>query len=130
METLWQDLRYGFRTFAKSPGFAAVVVLTLALGIGANTAMFSVVHGVLLRPLPIRDPGRVVVLHDQFPQLNLPRTPVSVLQFRDYSAHANVFESTALLRHMNFNLTGAGQPQRLRAMRATVTFHSRKKGKE
>ena len=122
METLWQDLRYGLRTFAKNPGFAAVIVLTLALGIGANTAMFSVVYGVLLHPLPIRDPSRVVVLHDQLPSVNLPRTAVSPPEFRDYSAHTNIFQSTALLVDKNLNLTGLRQPERVQAMRATASL--------
>jgi len=122
IETLAQDIRYGLRMLRKSPVFTAVAVLTLALGIGANTAIFSVVNATLLRPLPIHHPGRVVALHDQLPNLNLPRTGISPLQFHDYSAHTNIFESTALLIEKNLNLTGAGQPQRLRAMRATASL--------
>jgi putative ABC transport system permease protein len=122
LEYLGQDLRFALRMLRKSPGFTAVAVVTLALGIGANTAIFSVVYAVLLRPLPIHDPGRVVVLHDQVPKANLPRAGVSVLQFRDYSAHTNIFESTALILDKNLNLTGIGQPQRLLAMRATSTL--------
>lgn len=122
LEHLGQDLRYAFRMLRKSSGFTAVAVLTLALGIGANTAIFSVVNAVLFRPLPIRDPGRVVVLHDQLPNLNLPRTAVSPPQFRDYSAHTNVFESTAAFLRINRNLTGAGEPQRFLVMGATASL--------
>jgi putative ABC transport system permease protein len=71
VHSIWQDIRFGFRILAKSAGFTMVAVLTLALGIGANTAIFSVVNAVFLRPLPIRASERVVVLHDQLPTLTL-----------------------------------------------------------
>jgi predicted permease len=122
LQDLVRDLRYGVRTLRKSPGFTVAAVITLSLGIGANTAIFSVVNAILLRPLPIRAPGQVVVLHDQIPKLNLPRAGVSPLQFRDYSSHTNVFETTALLQEENLDLTAAGRPQRLLAMRASATL--------
>ena len=120
MEKLWQDIRYGARLLAKSPGFTFVAVLTLALGIGANTGIFSVVKAVLLRPLPIREPGRVVVLHLQLPKVNLPRTEMSALQYRDLSARTDLFESTGALNGRSFNLTGGEQPVRVAAKRATA----------
>src|ERR1700751_1665584 len=97
MGALWQDVRYAMRMLAKSPGFTAVAVLTLALGIGANSAIFSVVNAGLLRPLPIRDAHRIVGVHDQLPLLNLPRPTISPLQSRVFSSHKDVFESSAAI---------------------------------
>ncbi|HLW80471.1 MAG TPA: ABC transporter permease [Candidatus Acidoferrales bacterium] len=122
LEHLAQDLRFAFRMLRKSPGFAVVAVLTLALGIGANTAIFSVVNAILLRPLPIHDPSRVVVIHFNIPKLNLFHTSVSPPDFHNFSKHTNVFASTALFLSKGVNLTGAGQPQRLLAMRSTATL--------
>src|ERR1700750_2750033 len=87
LESIVQDVRYGIRGLRNSPGFSAIALLTLALGIGATTAIFSVVNAVLLRPLPIREPSRVFVLHDQFFSFDNPRTKVSPLQFREFSQH-------------------------------------------
>lgn len=114
------DCRYGLRQLRKSPGFTVVAVLTLALGIGANTAIYSVVNAVLFRPLPIRDPHRVVVLHDQFPSWNLPRTKVSPLQFLEFSQRTDLFESSGALKTTNLNLTGRDQALRLQVMEATA----------
>jgi putative ABC transport system permease protein len=120
METFWQDVRFAARMLAKSPGFTAVAVLTLALGIGANTAIFSVVDAVLLRRLPVDAPERLVVIHNQLPKVNLPRTEISALQFLDYAARTDVFESAAAITFPSYNLTGTDQPLRLRGMRATA----------
>lgn len=119
LEHLAQDLRFAFRMFGKNPGFTATVVFTLALGIGANTAIFSMIDSILLRPLPIDKPSQVVVIHQNFPKLNLFHTTVSPPDFRDFSRSADVFQSTALMVDKSLNLTGEGQPQRLFAMRAT-----------
>ena len=116
---IWGDVLYACRVLGKSPTFTATVLLTLALGIGANAAIFSVVSAVLVRPLPIQDPKRVVVLHDQFPSLNLPRTTVSVRQFRDFSERTDLFQSTAALKRTNPTLTGYGEALRLQGMEAT-----------
>jgi hypothetical protein len=117
-----QDVRFGLRMIRRNPGFAAVAVLTLALSIGANTAIFSVVNAVLLRPLPVRDPERVVVLHDQLPTLNSPRTSVSAAQFREFSKREDLFESSAALLRTNLNLTGRDQPLRVEAMQVTASL--------
>jgi predicted permease len=122
MGMLWQDIRYGIRVLRNNPGFAIIAVLTLAFGIGANTAIFSVVNAVLLRPLPVRDPERLVVLHDQLPTLNLLRTSVSATQFREFSQREDLFESSAALLRTDLNLTGREQPLRVEAMQATASL--------
>jgi putative ABC transport system permease protein len=122
MNTLFQDLRYGARMLLGKPGFTAIAVSTLALGIAATTAIFSVVDAVLLRQLPIRDPKQVVVIHNQLPKLNLPRTQVSAPQYLDYTRDSDAFESTAAVAGRNFNLTGIDDPERLSAGRVTASF--------
>ena len=120
METLWQDLRHALRVLRKSPGFTAVAVLTLGLGIGANTAIFSVVENVLLKPLPYRDPGSLVeVWNTYLPQF--PQAPNSPGDFQDFHRAARSFSEMAAFVDLptGFNLTGDGQPQRVEARYAT-----------
>ncbi len=111
MDTLIQDLRFAFRTLLKSPGFTLVAVLTLALGIGANTAIFSVIDAVLLRPLPYAEPDRLVDVNHFYPSLNNLRAGVSVPGFRDYSARTDLFEHAAVETSRSMNLTGVGEPE-------------------
>src|SRR5688572_19332854 len=99
METLWQDVRYGVRTLAKSPGFTLVAVLTLALGIGANSAIFSFVNAVLLRPLPYPEPDRLVLLTEWSEQV--PNMSFSVANFEDVRDQNRVFESLVAFRSQN-----------------------------
>lgn len=113
MGEILQDLRFGWRMLARNPGFTAVAIIALALGIGANTAIFSVVDAVVLRPLPIHQPGRVVAVHEHFTQIGLPSIGVSAPDFEDLSRRTDVFENTAVISSRNFNLTGAGQPERV-----------------
>ena len=113
MGTVLQDLKYGLRMLAKNPGFTAVAVLTLALGIGANTAIFSVVNGVLLNPLPYPEPNQLVTLHESKP--NFPYGSISYLNFRDWQKENHTFSSIAVARGYGFTLTGAGEPERVRA---------------
>ena len=122
METLMQDVQFGIRMLRKNPGFTLVAILTLALGIAATTAIFSVVDAVLLRKLPVDDPARVVVVHNQLPKINLPRTQVSPLQYLDYSRQTDAFAATAAITARNFNLTSGNTPERLQAGRATASF--------
>src|SRR5690242_18184548 len=93
MQSLVQDLRYGLRMLLNKPGFAAVAVITLALGIGANTAIFSVVNAVLLRPLPYREPGKLVRVYTEFPTMNLRKFWMSAPEFLDIQREAGAWES-------------------------------------
>ncbi|HTY07272.1 MAG TPA: ABC transporter permease [Gemmatimonadales bacterium] len=122
METLFADLRYAIRSLRNSPGFTVVAVLTLGLGIGANAAIFSVVNGVLLAPLPYRDPGQLVTVNHFYPSLNNLRAPVSVPGFRDYSARTDLFSSAAVENGRNMNLTGSGDPERVSVTQVTGQF--------
>jgi putative ABC transport system permease protein len=111
METLLQDLRYGIRMLLRSPGFTAVALLTLALGIGANSAMFSVVNAVLLRPLPYEESERLVFLSEREPQLE--GMSISYPNFLDWREQNRVFEQIAVFRRQSYNLTGGSEPERL-----------------
>src|SRR5215510_6412909 len=122
MSTLLQDLRYGARILLKQPGFTLVAVLTLAIGIGANTAIFSLVNSILLRPLPFRDPDRVVRLIQASPKLGLATWGVSQADFAAYREQNRSFESVALYNSTAINLTGAGEPERLPMTIVTADF--------
>ncbi len=124
MDTLLQDLRYSLRRLTKSPAFAAIVVLTLALGIGANTAIFSAVNAILLRPLPYHEPGELVTIEHLYPSLDGLEAPVSVPGFLDYQRLGRSFESMAVQSGWAANLTGVGDPERLPGARVTGRFFS------
>jgi putative ABC transport system permease protein len=111
MTTLLQDLRYGIRMLLKSPGFTTVAVLALTLGIGADSAIFSVVNAVLLRPLPYPDSERLVVLRERSPQLE--GMSVAYPNFIDWREQNGAFENIGVFRRQSFNLTGNGEPERL-----------------
>ena len=113
METLLQNLRYTVRALRKSPGFTAVAVITLALGIGANTAIFSVVNAVLLRPLPYKDDGRLVVI------LNKGRNPVAPANFIDWRSQSQSFSQMGAAEYWTPNLTGIDNPEKLWALHVT-----------
>ena len=126
LETLLQDLRFAFRMLRKSPGFTAVAVLTLALGIGANTAIFSVVYAVLLKALPYPESDRLVMVYEN---VNLPsyqnsRNEVTPANFSEWTKQNTFFESTAAYRNRSFNLTGAGEPLRIEGELVSADFFS------
>ena len=122
MGSLFQDLRYGYRTLAKNPGFAAVAILTLALGIGANTALFSVVNGVLLNPLPYPHPEQLVTLHESKP--NFETGAIPYLNFVDWQNQNHTFSSIGISRGYNFTLTGMGEAERLQGDWVSASFFS------
>jgi predicted permease len=108
---LGQDLRYGFRTLRKNPGFTAVAMLALALGIGANTAIFSVVNGVLLRPLAYTDAGRLLMIYETSPKYG--GSSVAYPNFLDWRRESRTFTDMGAVRDDDFNFTGAGQPEQV-----------------
>jgi predicted permease len=120
IETLSQDLRYGARTLMKNPGFTLMAVFTLALGIGANTAIFSVVNAVLLRPLQYSDPDRLVQVWQNFPQTGANQVTVSAPEFLDYKDQNRVFERMAAFRPQGFTLTGGAEPERIIGARVSA----------
>jgi putative ABC transport system permease protein len=121
MRTFMQDLRYGARMLMKQPGFTLIAVLTLALGIGANTVIFSVVNGVLLAPLPYRESDRLLSWWFSSPP-GLPRYHLTQAHFALYRDQAQSFESLAAYAKTSFSLTDAGEPERLEAANVTVDF--------
>ena len=124
----WQDLardvRYALRGLRRTPGFTAVVVLTLALGIGANTAVFSVVNAVLLRPLPYREPERLVTIEHYYPSLNGLQAPVSAAGFADYRDRTRIFDGVAVESPWRPTLTGRSEPERLAGARVSGQYFS------
>jgi putative ABC transport system permease protein len=122
MKTILYDIRSGFRILTNNPGFAAVAVLTLALGIGANCVIFSFINAVLLRPLPFKDPARLVWVWETQPKLD--RAPFTPADFLDYQAQNRSFEQVTTYFTQNLTLTGSGDPERLRAAIVSANFFS------
>jgi len=120
IDGLWQDLRYGVRMLFKHRGFTIIALVTLALGIGATTAIFSVVDAVVLRPLPFKDPERVVRMWGTFSQGNQAST--SPPDFLDYRAQNSTFEEFAAMMFISYNLTGESEPERVTALNVTTNF--------
>src|SRR5215472_1597866 len=122
-ERLSQDVRYGIRLLRRSPGFSAVAILTLALGIGANTAIFSVVNALLLRPLPFRDSGRLVRLWPTSTKTGLlPYASESFPNFTDWKAQSRSFDQMEAYVPRSFNITGGDQPEHVRGLRTSGGF--------
>jgi predicted permease len=124
LETLWHDLCYGARVLVKNRRFTAVAVFTLALGIGANSAIFSVVHSVLLKPFSFAEPEQLVVAWERCLDQGLPRMVVSPPNFADWRAQNHAFQDLAAYRQQDFNLTGDGEPELVRGLRMSASMFS------
>lgn len=120
MQTLWQDLRFGARMLLKSPGFTLVAIATLAIAIGANTAIFSVVNGVLLKPLPYRAPEQLIRLYER--SQTTPKFPMALGNFQDYRAQNTTLSGLALYTGQDMELAQDNRPERLSAMGITAGF--------
>src|SRR4029077_276205 len=106
----------------KNPGYAAVIILTLALGIGANTAIFSVVNSVLLKPLPFKDPNRLVIIWETDTKNRATNSPASSSDFIDWEDQTRAFEEIAPWRFLYFNLTGKDEPERVQGLTVSASF--------
>src|SRR5882762_2675768 len=122
MNTLIQDLRYGARMLLKNPGITFVVILALALGIGANTAIFSVVNSVLLRPLPYEQADRLVFLNETSKTMD--EVSISYPNFTDWRNQNHVFEKIGVYNRNSYNLTGSGDPERILTCQASADLFS------
>src|SRR5580765_3662853 len=122
LETLWQDVRYGARMLRRNPGFTAAAVLTLALGIGATTAIFSLINAVLLEPLPYEQPGQLVYIWET--RGDKQPGDVSPGAFMDWREDSTSFEGVSGIRGAAANLTGTGQPERIKGLSVSANFLS------
>ena len=122
MSALGPDLRHALRGLARSPGFALSVALSLAIGVGANAAVFSVASALLLRPLPYADPERLVILWNRSPGIGITEDWFSTAQYFDIRANHSGFEALAIAIGANYNLTGGGVPERVGTIRASANL--------
>ena len=122
METIIKDIRYGIRGLLKRPGFTVIALITLALGIGANTAIFSVVNAVLLRPLPFQDPEQLVIVWEDATFAGFPRNTPAPANYVDWKNQNQSFSDMAASHETSFNLTGDGEPERVSAYSVTANF--------
>src|ERR1700730_6124680 len=122
LETTLQDVRYGLRVLRKNPGFSCMAIVTLALGIGVNTAIFSVVYGVLLRPLPYQHGGQLVVIHQQAARANRPDIPFSVKEILDYRSQNHTLDAVVEHHSMFFLLMGPDWAERVQTAVVSANF--------
>jgi putative ABC transport system permease protein len=122
MEALFKDIRYGFTSLRKHPSFSIIVIVVLAVGIGANSSVFSIVNGVLLRPLPYQDSDRLVVVWGNYLKLNIERLNAKAAEYEDYRAQNQIFEQVAAFDIQGFSLTGEEQAERLVGGRVTANL--------
>src|SRR4249920_819901 len=120
MISFWQDVRYGLRVLLKNPGFTGIAILTLALGIGANTALFSVVNAVLLNPLPFLNPNELVAVYAKSPTFE--ESSIAYLNFLDWQKDNQSFVSLSAFRSDDYNMTGAGEPERVHTHMISAEF--------
>jgi putative ABC transport system permease protein len=124
MEIFWQDLRFGVRQLLSKPGFTTIAILSLALGIGANTAIFSLVDAVLLRPLPFHEPERLVMVWEDATQVGFPRNTPAPANYADWKAQNQVFEDMAAIQGGSYALTDEGEPEKVESQSVTANFFS------
>ncbi len=122
MQSFWQDVRFAIRAFARQPGHSAAAVLSIAIGIGANTAIFSVAHALLIQPLPYRDADRLVILWNRSPGLNIAEDWFSTAQYFDIKTSQSGFDDLAIALGSNLTLTGDGEPERIGAIRVSANL--------
>src|SRR5581483_80607 len=122
MDSLFHDIRFGFRTMLRNPGFAAIAILTLAIGIGANAALFSVIDGVLLKSLPIKDADRVMFVWETNPSISASTFATSTLNYRDWKEGNHSFSVIAGRRGFAANLVAGGEPERVIGERVTADY--------
>ncbi len=125
MHLLWQDVRYGFRTLLRNPGFCAVAVLALALGIGPNTAIFTMVNAVLLKPLPLPEPDRVLIMWEAMPRAGFDQLPVSGATYLDWKRQSTSFDQMSAafaIPEYGLNISGWGDPERVLAAKCSKEF--------
>src|SRR5476651_1713976 len=118
------DFRFALRQLAKAPSFAAIAILTLALCIGANSAIFSVVHAILLKPYPWPESEKLVYVYNTYPLMGLPNAGVSIPDYLDRRADVSGFADGAMYNRQNFNLAGANDPEQIVGQRATPSLFS------
>jgi putative ABC transport system permease protein len=122
--TAWQDLRYAARVLRNRPGFTLVAVLTLSLGIGANTAIFSVVNAVVLKPLPFPNPEQIVLVRDDLSGRQLQDIGMSVDELRDFQERSGVFDQISAVWPVDANLTGSDRPERIELLAVSPNYFS------
>jgi hypothetical protein len=122
MSLMWQDLKYAARMLRKNLALTLVIVFSLAIGIGANTAIFSVVNALLLKPLPYPEPDRLAILWLRSPGIGIPQDWPSPGQYMDIKAENHSFEELSISQGGSFNLTGLDRPERLEGMRTSSTL--------
>ncbi len=122
MRTFWQDLRYGARILLKSHNVTLIAVLTLALGIGANSAIFSVVNAVLWQRLPYKDPERLVIVWETIPKTGLTENTPAPINYYAWRERSRIFENLAAWQILLENLTGAGEPEQLPGQSVSASF--------